>query len=180
MHVGIDTVTLKGRGFTPRVKVGDKVETGAPLIEFDLDYIATNAKSLLTEVIISNRDRVSRTAYGSGTASVGKTPVLTLTLNAAAEAPKEEAGPTLTSEAIVLPNPNGLHARPAAVLSSMAKTFQSDIRLQLGDRPANARSVTSLMALETALGDKVLLVAKGPDAREALDKLTPMIAKGAW
>ena len=178
MHVGIDTVTLKGRGFTPRVKVGDKVETGAPLIEFDLDHIATNAKSLLTEVIISNSDRVSRTAYGSGTASVGKTPVLTLTLNAAAEAPKEEAGPTLTSEAIVLPNPNGLHARPAAVLSSMAKTFQSDIRLQLGDRPANARSVTSLMALETALGDKVLLVAKGPDAREALDKLTPMIAKG--
>jgi phosphocarrier protein FPr len=104
---------LKGRGFTPRVKVGDKVETGAPLIEFDLDHIATNAKSLLTEVIISNGDRVSRMAYGSGTASVGKTPVLTLTLNAAADAPKEEAGSTLTSEAIVLPNPNGLHARPA-------------------------------------------------------------------
>jgi len=32
--------------------------------------------------------------------------------------------------------------------------------------------------LETARGDKVLLVAKGPDAREALDKLTPMIAEG--
>jgi multiphosphoryl transfer protein len=47
MHVGIDTVTLKGQGFTSRVKVGDKVETGAPLIEFDLDYVATNAKSLL-------------------------------------------------------------------------------------------------------------------------------------
>jgi phosphocarrier protein FPr len=178
MHVGIDTITLKGRGFTPRVKVGDKVETGTPLIEFDLDYIATNAKSLLTEVIISNGERVSGTAYGSGTASVGKTPVLTLTLNAAADAPKDEAGPTLTSEAIVLPNPNGLHARPAAVLSSRAKTFKSDIRLQLGDRSANARSVTSLMALEAALGDKVLLVAKGPDAREALDRLTPMIAKG--
>jgi len=178
MHVGIDTVTLKGQGFTSKVKVGDKVETGAPLIEFDLDYVATNAKSLLTEVIISNGERVSRMAYGSGTASVGKTPVLTLTLDGAAAAAKEEAGPTLTSEAIVLPNPNGLHARPAAVLSSMAKTFKSDIRLQLGDRSANARSVTSLMALETARGDKVLLVAKGPDAREALDKLTPMIAEG--
>jgi multiphosphoryl transfer protein len=178
MHVGIDTVTLKGQGFTPQVKVGDKVETGAPLIEFDLDYVATNAKSLLTEVIISNGERVSRIAYGSGTASVGKTPVLTLTLNGAAAAAKEEAGPTVTSEAIVLPNPNGLHARPAAVLSSMAKTFKSDIRLQLGERSANARSVTSLMALETARGDKVLLVVKGPDAREALDKLTPMIAEG--
>ena len=178
MHVGIDTVTLKGKGFTSRVKVGDKVETGAPLIEFDLDYVGTNAKSLLTEVIISNGERVSGTVYGSGTATVGKTPVLTLTLNGAAAATKEEAGPTVTSEAIILPNPNGLHARPAAVLSSTAKTFKSDIRLRLGDRSANARSVTSLMALETARGDKVVLVAKGPDALEAVNRLTPMIAEG--
>ncbi len=178
LHVGIDTVALKGKGFTPRVKIGDKVDTGAPLIEFDLDYVATNAKSLLTELIISNGERVSNTVYGSGTATVGKTAVLTLTLNGAAAAVAEETGPTVTSEAIILPNPNGLHARPAAVLSSFAKKFKSDIRLQLGDRSANARSVTSLMALETAKGDKVLLVAKGPDAREAVDKLTPMIVEG--
>lgn len=179
MHVGIDTVTLKGKGFTPKVKIGDKVETGAPLIEFDLDYVASNAKSLLTEVIISNGELVSKTEYGSGIATVGKTPVLTLTLNGAGAATAEaEAGPTVTSEAIILPNPNGLHARPAAVLSSTARTFKSEVRLQLGDRFANARSVTSLLALETALGDKVVLVAKGPDAREAVDKLTPMIAEG--
>src|SRR6476620_12530833 len=49
MHIGIDTVSLKGAGFTPRVKVGDKVESGAPLIDFDLDQIATKAKSLLTQ-----------------------------------------------------------------------------------------------------------------------------------
>ena len=178
MHVGIDTVTLKGQGFTSRVKVGDKVETGAPLIEFDLDYVGTNAKSLLTEVIISNGEMVSEMVHASGTAVVGKTPLLTLTLNGAAAATKEETGPTVTSEAIILPNPNGLHARPAAVLSSTAKMFKSDIRLQLGDRSANARSVTSLMALETARGDKVVLVAKGPDAREAVNRLTPMIAEG--
>ena len=178
MHVGIDTVTLKGKGFTPRVKIGDKVDTGAALIEFDLDYVATNAKSLLTEVIISNGERVTNTVYGTGTAVVGKTSVLTLTLSGAAATAEAQTGPTVTSEAIILPNPNGLHARPAAVLSSVAKTFKSDVRLQLGDRSANARSVTSLLALETALGDKVVLVAKGPDAREALDKLTPMIAEG--
>ena len=93
MHVGIDTVALKGKGFTSRVKVGDKVDTGAPLIEFDLDYVATNAKSLLTEVIISNGERVSNTVYGSGTATVGKTPVLTLTLNGAGAAAVAETGP---------------------------------------------------------------------------------------
>jgi phosphoenolpyruvate-protein phosphotransferase len=178
MHIGIDTVSLKGNGFTPRVSVGDKVDTGAPLIEFNLDYVATNAKSLLTEVIISNGENVSNTEYGSGTATVGETPVLTLTLNGAAAKAAVEEGPAVTSEAIILPNPNGLHARPAAVLSSAAKTFKSDVRLQFGDRSANARSVTSLMALETAVGDKVILVARGPDAREAVEKLTPMIVKG--
>src|SRR3954463_13666737 len=38
MHIGIDTVTLKGEGFHPRVKRGETVRAGAPLIEFDLDY----------------------------------------------------------------------------------------------------------------------------------------------
>src|SRR4051812_6689641 len=32
LHIGIDTVALKGEGFRPRVKLGDKVQTGAPLI----------------------------------------------------------------------------------------------------------------------------------------------------
>jgi phosphoenolpyruvate-protein phosphotransferase len=178
MHVGIDTVSLKGEGFTPRVDVGDKVEIGAPLIEFDLDYIATNAKSLLTEVIVSNGEAVTKTEYGSGTAKVGETVVLKLSLNGAREGAAEAEGPSVTSEAIILPNPNGLHARPAAVLSSTAKTFKSQIKLQLGDRSANARSVTSLMALETKLGDKVFLMAKGPDAEEAIERIAPMIEKG--
>jgi phosphocarrier protein FPr len=178
MHVGIDTVSLKGQGFTSRVKLGEKVQTGTPLIEFDLDYIATHAKSLLTEVIISNGETVDGIVYGSGVASVGKTPVLTVKLNGAAPATPKETGPAVTSEAIILPNPNGLHARPAAVLSNSAKSFKADIRLQFGDRSANARSVTSLMALETARGDKVVLVAKGADARQAVDKLSKLIAEG--
>src|SRR6476659_4319384 len=59
LHIGIDTVALKGEGFRPRVKVGDRVAAGAPLIEFDLDLLATRAKSLLTQVVITNSDRVS-------------------------------------------------------------------------------------------------------------------------
>src|SRR6187551_1241969 len=33
LHIGIDTVALKGEGFRPRMKVGDHVKAGAPLIE---------------------------------------------------------------------------------------------------------------------------------------------------
>src|SRR6188508_3291673 len=39
LHIGIDTVALKGEGFRPQVKRGDKVKAGTPLIEFDLDFL---------------------------------------------------------------------------------------------------------------------------------------------
>src|SRR6478609_5361849 len=39
LHIGIDTVGLKGEGFQPRVKVGDRVKAGDPLIEFDVDFL---------------------------------------------------------------------------------------------------------------------------------------------
>src|SRR3712207_2404770 len=35
MHIGLDTVTLRGEGFSPRVKVGDRVRAGDALIDFD-------------------------------------------------------------------------------------------------------------------------------------------------
>ena len=88
------------------------------------------------------------------------------------------SGGTVTSDAILVPNATGLHARPSAVLASIAKSFQSEVRLQLGDRFANARSITSLMALEVGRGDKVVLVAKGADAKEAVEKLSELIAAG--
>ena len=87
-------------------------------------------------------------------------------------------GATVTSDAILVPNATGLHARPAAVLANIAKSFQSEVKLQLGDRLANARSVTSIMALEVGRGDKVVLVAKGADAKEAVEKLSQLIAQG--
>ena len=37
MHIGLDTVTLRGEGFTSHVKVGDRVKVGDPLINFDAD-----------------------------------------------------------------------------------------------------------------------------------------------
>jgi phosphocarrier protein FPr len=178
MHIGIDTVALKGVGFTPRVKVGDKVEAGAPLIEFDLDQIATHAKSLLTEIIILDGDAARVAERASRFVKAGTDTLLKLTLldKAAKRAPKE--GETLSSEAILVPNRHGFHARPAAVLANVAKSFQSEVTVQKGDRFANARSVTSLMALEVLGGDKVVVVAKGPDAKVAVQKLSKLIAAG--
>lgn len=178
MHIGIDTVALKGVGFTPRIKVGDKVESGAPLIEFDLDQVATHAKSLLTQIVLSNGEMTRVVERASGRVKVGTDPLLRIALTQAPAAAATADGATVTSDAIIIPNATGLHARPAAVLASVAKNFQSEVKLQTGDRFANARSITSLMALEVGHGDKVVVIAKGADAKQAVEKLSELIAAG--
>ena len=54
LHIGLDTVGLKGQGLNALVKEGDVVKKGQTLVEADLDYIAKNAKSTITPVIITN------------------------------------------------------------------------------------------------------------------------------
>lgn len=39
IHVGIDTVNLQGKYFTPKVKAGSRVEAGELLLEFDLQQL---------------------------------------------------------------------------------------------------------------------------------------------
>jgi phosphocarrier protein FPr len=178
MHIGLDTVELKGEGFTPRVEVGDTVASGDPLIEFDADYVAIHAKSLLTQIVITNSDQVAEFVPRSGNVTAGEDVILELRLAGVAE--EAAAAPTrpVTSEAVLVPNPTGLHARPAAVLANLAKKFKSDIRLQRGDDTANAKSVVSIMGLEVRQNDKVQLVAQGPDASEAIAGIIPMIQQG--
>ena len=179
MHIGIDTVSLKGAGFTPHVRQGDKVQAGAPLIDFDLDKLATTAKSLLTEIIISNGDAARIVERASGRVKATDDAILTLSLlEGAPKAAAPTEGVVVTSPAILVANKTGLHVRPSAVLANVAKSFKSEIKVQKGERSANARSVTSLMALEVLGGDKLVLVAKGPDARDAVDKLSQLIASG--
>jgi len=107
MHVGIDTVMLKGEGFRPRVKAGDSVQTGAPLIEFDLDFLATHAKSLLTQIVIPNSDRVTAWKRATGYVSVGKDALFTITYSSENGARSAADGETITSAAVVIPNPTG-------------------------------------------------------------------------
>ena len=178
MHVGIDTVAMKGEGFHPRVKPGDSVHAGDPLIAFDLDFLATHARSLLTQIVIANSDRVVSWERAGGCVSAGKDTLLTVTLKSDGAAPPEAGTVTVTSEAIVIPNASGLHARPAAVLANLAKSFASTITLQMGDRQANARSITAIMALEVPQGAKVRVVAQGLDARAAVEKLARVLADG--
>lgn len=54
IHIGIDTVKLGGKHFTPHVKQGDKVTEGTLLIEFDIDGIKSEGYECITPVIVTN------------------------------------------------------------------------------------------------------------------------------
>lgn len=54
VHIGLETVALKGEGFTAKVAQGDSVNPGDVLIEFDLDYIKENADAIITPIIWTN------------------------------------------------------------------------------------------------------------------------------
>jgi len=178
IHIGLDTVLLKGKGFTPRVKTGDTVARGDVLIEFDADFVATHAKSLLTQIVITNMGLVQKLKTYSGDVVAGQDTVLNIVFQPAGVDDAATTGTTVTSPAILIPNPAGLHARPAAVLANAAKKFSSDIRLQLGEQHANAKSVVAIMGMEVSHGDRVVLVAQGSDASEAVQSLAALIESG--
>ena len=56
LHIGIDTVSLKGSAFTSHVATGDVVKAGQTLIEFDLEAIRAAGLRTITPVIITSSE----------------------------------------------------------------------------------------------------------------------------
>lgn len=59
IHIGMDTVELKGEGFTLFVKEGDKVNIGDKLVEFDIDFIKEKGYKTDTAIVVTNSDNFS-------------------------------------------------------------------------------------------------------------------------
>ncbi|MCR2814905.1 glucose PTS transporter subunit IIA [Microbacterium jiangjiandongii] len=57
IHVGIDTVNLKGEGFDVKVSNGQRIEIGTPLVTFDRSVIEKAGYPLITPVIVLNADQ---------------------------------------------------------------------------------------------------------------------------
>lgn len=81
VHLGIDTVTLKGEGFTRIAREGQQVKTGDPVIELDLTLLKEKARSVITPVVISNMDDVSRLEKSSGDVRAGEDVLMTVYMN---------------------------------------------------------------------------------------------------
>jgi phosphocarrier protein HPr len=78
-------------------------------------------------------------------------------------------------QTVRLGSKSGLHARPAAVFVQHAKSFQSQITLEKGQKTANGKSILSVLTLGAEQGDLVHLKIQGGDAESALHKLLQLL-----
>ena len=93
VHVGIDSVALKGAGFTAHVKEGDKVKAGELVAEVDLNVLKKNNIPTITPVLVCDgADGLVMTA-AKGHVTAGKDAVLAL-----GEAKQEETAPAAAQE----------------------------------------------------------------------------------
>jgi phosphoenolpyruvate-protein phosphotransferase len=176
LHVGIDTVALGGEGFKVLVAAGERVRSGQPLLNFDLDALARRAKSLITPIVVTNGERFSIANARSGQAVNVGDPLLELQpASAETQARRDTPVAQEVSARVTIGHDHGIHARPAALIANFAKASAAEITISARGRSANAKSAVALMSLGAQRGDEVTLVAAGEGAAKAVGELRKLI-----
>ena len=81
VHIGLETVALKGEGFTQLVTQGTRVKVGTPIIAIDRDFILSRGVSLSSPILITNPEVTKSLIVETGVRAIaGKTVILEYTL----------------------------------------------------------------------------------------------------
>ncbi|GIP50424.1 PTS glucose transporter subunit IIABC [Paenibacillus sp. J53TS2] len=79
VHIGVNTVKLKGQGFNVLVQEGDLVAAGQPILEVDLDYVKEHAPSIISPIVFSNLpEGASVTLHKTGKLPKGEADIVTI------------------------------------------------------------------------------------------------------
>jgi len=84
----------------------------------------------------------------------------------------------VVSREVTIVNPQGLHARPAALLVRAANAFEAGVVLWIDDREADLKSVMEVMMLASPRGTKGRVEGRGPDAEDAIKAIVGLFANG--
>ncbi|MBW8349156.1 PTS glucose transporter subunit IIA [Bacillus sp. IITD106] len=81
IHIGLETVSMNGEGFTSHVVKGEKVKAGDTLVTVDLEKVKEKAKSIITPLVITNTDDMESIDHSipSGSVSVNEEVILSVT-----------------------------------------------------------------------------------------------------
>jgi len=81
IHLGIDTVELKGKGFARLKEAGTEVKRGEPIMRFDIHEVEKLGKSTITPIVITNMDAVSSVEKAEGEVEAGASRIMTVRMN---------------------------------------------------------------------------------------------------
>ncbi|MDE1533382.1 phosphoenolpyruvate--protein phosphotransferase [Pseudomonas carnis] len=176
MHVGIDTVELNGEGFALLVKEGARVSEGQPLVQFDLDRIARQCKSLVSLIILTNSERFELQPIAGKTVKAGDALMRIAVRTSAPVNTAVDNSVAQVSATVRITHRGGLHARPAALVRKTAQGFSSQSQLHFGDKTAACDSLIGLMGLGIGEGDEVRVSCRGKDGEAALQALVAALS----
>lgn len=77
----------------------------------------------------------------------------------------------MTRKEITIKLPQGLEARPIAMLVQVTSQCESEIHVESAGRNVNAKSIMGMMTLGLAAGEKIVVTADGTDEEEAIAKI---------
>jgi phosphotransferase system HPr (HPr) family protein len=81
---------------------------------------------------------------------------------------------TIVKQQFVVSNREGLHLRPASILAKTADGFDSAITLLCNGAEAEAKSALSMILLGASYGNRVTVIAKGCDAKDAVAAISEL------
>lgn len=179
IHIGLDTVQLKGEGFKVHVKKGDHVKAGDVLVNFDADVISRKAQSLISPLILLPGAQTWDFEVQFGPVEAGDPGFLVVRIDKSkhnsvpvlSSQSSKTKGEYLTSEMVKIPISEGIHARPASLILQTAKRFEGEISIHWENRQANCRSLVQILELAIPGNALVQFHASGPDAKQALEEL---------
>lgn len=79
---------------------------------------------------------------------------------------------------LTIKNPTGLHLRPISVLCNRSIEFNSTVKIRMGEKEVNAKSVLGVLSACIKCGDEIELICDGPDEEEAEHVLSDLIMQG--
>lgn len=82
----------------------------------------------------------------------------------------------MVSKKITIKIPNGLEARPVALLVQVASQYESSIYIECEDKKVNAKSIMGMMSLGLAAGEVVEVTANGSDEEKAVAEIEKYLA----
>jgi phosphocarrier protein HPr len=82
------------------------------------------------------------------------------------------------SRILIIPNDQGLHARPVMRFVDKANQFRSRIQVKKGDHLVDGKNPMEMMLLEATKGTQLEVVADGEDADGAVVALAGLIQEG--